>query len=127
MCMQKYFNSYYLTYMKKIWIVSSVFIISIVFIYAMTFVSSQNICTWVRSYECLALEKQRIDTQWLLQQQQQTAAKKLVRPQTVTQTISKPVVQQPVVQQPAIVPPPPLFVEDNRQENHQEDREWDDD
>jgi hypothetical protein len=31
------------------------------------------------------------------------------------------------VQQPTIVPTTPSFVEDKREENHQEDREWDDD
>lgn len=41
--------------------------------------------------------------------------------------IQQPIVEEPVVQQPTIVPTTPSFVEDKREENHQEDREWDDD
>jgi hypothetical protein len=37
--------------------------------------------------------------------------------------IQQPIVEEPVVQQPTIVPTTPSFVEDKREENHQEDRE----
>ncbi len=52
--------------MQKPWIVLSVAITTVMFIYAMSFVSSQNVCTWVRSYECVAL-KQKADSQLLVQ------------------------------------------------------------
>ena len=70
--------------MKKVWIVSSVAIITIVFIYTMFLISSRNTCTWVRIYECTALQKQQAANQQaaisaqLTQQQlsaQQAAAK----------------------------------------------------
>ena len=38
--------------MKKFWIVSSIFIITAVFIYALNTLSSNNICTWIRVFEC---------------------------------------------------------------------------
>jgi len=38
--------------MEKIWIISSIAIITGVFIYSMSMVSSGNLCTWVRIFDC---------------------------------------------------------------------------
>ena len=48
--------------MKKPWMIVSVIIGTIVFLYAMSFISAQNVCSWVRSYECIALQKKTTDT-----------------------------------------------------------------
>ena len=104
--------------MKKIWIVSSVFIVTGVFIYTMSLISSRNTCTWVRVYECLALEKQK----WTVTSQaiqQNTIPVRTVQtyiPPVKTTVLPKKItapspavapVQQPV-QQPVVQTPPPV-------------------
>jgi hypothetical protein len=38
--------------MNKFWIISSVVIITIVFIYALIILSANNVCSWVRVFDC---------------------------------------------------------------------------
>ena len=54
--------------MKKPWIILSMIIATIMFIYTMSLVSSQNVCSWVRSYECATLQKKANDEMLAKQQ-----------------------------------------------------------
>lgn len=76
--------------MKKIWIVFSSAIMTGIFLYAMSFISSKNTCTWVRIYECTALQKQ----QALVQQEAEQLAQQQAAALQAQQTINQPVATQ---------------------------------
>jgi uncharacterized protein YxeA len=46
--------------MKKIWAITSIIIITAVFIYSMIYLSADNICSWVRIYDCQKKENKSL-------------------------------------------------------------------
>ncbi|EKD25214.1 MAG: hypothetical protein ACD_80C00102G0006 [uncultured bacterium (gcode 4)] len=87
--------------MKKIGIVLSIAIITWVFIFTMSFVSSNNVCTWVRIYECTALQQKQAAAQLAQQQLEAQQAQQQILTQQQAQAAALLQAQQQAIQQQA--------------------------
>lgn len=89
--------NYYIYKMKKPWIILSIITATVMFIYTMSLVSSQNVCTWVRIYGCVATSDNKVGVVQQAVQQAVAVVNKSVPIKPVKQIV---VVKQAVVAKP---------------------------